>query len=79
MVDASGRELIWFTDEAETSGVGSDGAPAPSGAKQSAVVEYTLAGKQLASWTVTGKVDGMGADEGGKRVILSANEDANSS
>lgn len=60
-------------------GVGSDGAAAPSGATQSTVVEYTLGGKQLASWTVTGKVDGMGADADGKRVILSVNEDSNSS
>ncbi|MEZ0066375.1 hypothetical protein ABIA32_002385 [Streptacidiphilus sp. MAP12-20] len=60
-------------------GVGSDGKASPKGATKSTIVEYTLAGQQLASWSVTGKVDGMGADADGNRVIATVNEDGNSS
>jgi hypothetical protein len=60
-------------------GVGSDGKPSPAGATRSMVVEYTMGGRQLASWPVLGKVDGMGADAKGDRVLASVNEDGNSS
>ncbi|WP_369387254.1 hypothetical protein AB5J72_06235 [Streptomyces sp. CG1] len=60
-------------------GVGSDGKPAPSGATKSTVYEYTLSGQVVASWPLTGKVDGLGADPEGDRVIATVNEDGNSS
>ncbi|MEY9967995.1 hypothetical protein ABIA33_006075 [Streptacidiphilus sp. MAP12-16] len=60
-------------------GVGSDGKPSPAGATKSTIVEYTLGGQLLASWPVVGKVDGMGADQDGNRVLASVNEDGNSS
>ncbi|WP_042397464.1 LPXTG cell wall anchor domain-containing protein [Streptacidiphilus carbonis] len=60
-------------------GVGSDGKPSSNGTTKSVIVEYTLTGKQLASWSVVGKVDGMGADTAHERVLASVNEDGNSS
>lgn len=60
-------------------GVGPKGEPAPSGQTKSTVVEYDAHGKQIASWDVTGKVDGLGADPRGNRVIATVNEDGNSS
>ncbi|MEZ0088985.1 hypothetical protein [Streptacidiphilus sp. EB129] len=60
-------------------GIGPDGKPGPSGATKSTVVEYTMTGQQVASWSITGKVDGLGADADGNRVFASVNEDANSS
>ncbi|WP_369392689.1 hypothetical protein AB5J72_37750 [Streptomyces sp. CG1] len=60
-------------------GVGSDGKPSPSGATKSTVFEYALSGQKIASWSLTGKVDGLGADPAGDRVVATVNEDANSS
>ncbi|HEX4702666.1 MAG TPA: hypothetical protein VH352_11105 [Pseudonocardiaceae bacterium] len=60
-------------------GVGAMGEPAPSGATASTVVEYDTHGTQVASWTLTGKVDGLGADPTRDRVIATVNEDGNSS
>ena len=60
-------------------GVGSQGEPAPSGQTKSTVVEYDAHGHQVASWNVTGKVDGLGADPTRHRVIATVNEDGNSS
>ena len=60
-------------------GVGSQGEPAPSGQTRSTVVEYDARGHQVASWNVTGKVDGLGADPAKHRVIATVNEDGNSS
>lgn len=60
-------------------GVGPNGEPSSTGDKQSTVVEYTLQGKLIGSWNVTGKVDGLGADSGRHFVIATANEDSDSS
>ena len=60
-------------------GVGSQGEPAPSGQTRSTVVAYDKCGKKIASWNLTGKVDGLGADPTRHRVIATVNEDGNSS
>jgi hypothetical protein len=60
-------------------GVGSKGEPSASGATQSTVVEYTPAGRQVAQWPLTGKVDGMTADREHHRIVATVNEDGNSS
>lgn len=60
-------------------GVGAMGEPAPSGQTKGTVVEYDRDGRPVASWDLTGKVDGMGADPSRDRVIATVNEDGNSS
>src|SRR5579859_2635521 len=60
-------------------GVGPMGEPSSSGATASTVQQYSLDGKPGASWSITGKIDGMGADEAGQRLIVTTNEDGNSS
>jgi hypothetical protein len=62
-----------------SNGVGPDGAPSPTGQKESTVVEYTQTGKKVASWNVVGKVDGLTADRWTGNVVATVNEDANSS
>ncbi|HWG24776.1 hypothetical protein [Actinospica sp.] len=59
-------------------GVGPNGEPSPTGNTKSAVVEYTLQGKVLGSWSLTGKVDGLGADAQRHFVIATTNEDSSS-
>ena len=60
-------------------GVGSMGEPAPSGNLDSALTEYTPSGHLVNSWKLKGKIDGMGADPAANRVIVTVNEDGNSS
>ncbi|HEV7183423.1 MAG TPA: hypothetical protein VGN33_02920 [Leifsonia sp.] len=60
-------------------GVGPLGEAAPSGATASTIQQYTLQGMPGKSWSVTGKVDGLTADPARKRLLLTANEDGNSS
>lgn len=60
-------------------GVGSMGEPSTTGNRNSTVVEYTQQGRVVASWSVVGKVDGLGADPSRHRVIATVNEDGNSS
>lgn len=60
-------------------GVGSKGEPAPGGQTASTLVEYAADGKQLATWSLTGKVDGMSADVANHRIVATVNEDGNSS
>lgn len=60
-------------------GVGSMGEPSPTGNTNSTVVEYTQQGHVVASWSVVGKVDGLGADPWRHRVIATVNEDGDSS
>jgi hypothetical protein len=60
-------------------GVGTKGEPAPDGSTKGTLVEYTLAGKQVGSWKLTGKIDGLGADPDHQRVVATVNEDGNSS
>ncbi len=60
-------------------GVGSKGEPSPSGQTASTVVEYNPQGQQVATWKVTGKVDGMTANAGANNLVATVNEDGNSS
>ena len=60
-------------------GVGTKGEPSLGGQTQSTIVEYSLSGSPVNSWSVTGKADGMGADPANRRVIITVNEDGNSS
>ncbi len=60
-------------------GVGPLGEPAASGAASSTIQQYGLDGTPGHSWQVAGKVDGLTADAANRRLLLSANEDGNSS
>ena len=60
-------------------GVGPMGEPSSSGATASTIQQYSLDGTPGASWTITGKIDGMAADEAGQRLLVTTDEDANSS
>ena len=60
-------------------GVGPNGEPSSTGNTKSTVVEYTLRGKVVGSWSVVGKVDGLGSDPQRHFVIATQNEDSNSS
>jgi hypothetical protein len=61
-------------------GVGAMGEPASgTGQTQSTIVEYGPHGHTLASWNVTGKVDGLGSNTSTKEIIATVNEDGNSS
>ena len=62
-----------------SNGVGSTGEPAPSGATASDVQQYSLNGKPGRTWTITGKIDGMGVDTKHHRLLITTNEDGNSS
>lgn len=60
-------------------GVGPLGEVSKSGASESTIQQYSLDGKPGKSWQVTGKVDGLTADPAHHRLLLTANEDGNSS
>ncbi len=60
-------------------GVGPDGTPSKSGAKASTVVEYAPTGRRLQSWSLTGHADGLTADAVHHDLIVTVNEDGNSS
>jgi hypothetical protein len=60
-------------------GVGAQGEPTPSGVDFSTAAEYSLGGSLIASWDLTGKVDGIAADTKTGKVIATVNEDDNSS
>jgi hypothetical protein len=60
-------------------GVGPLGEPSPSGSTASTIQQYSLDGIAGRSWSVTGKVDGLTADASHDRLLLTANEDGNSS
>lgn len=60
-------------------GVGPKGEPSPTGQTSGTVIEYSSTGRQLHSWTLPGKVDGLGADLEHHRLIVTVNEDGNSS
>ena len=57
-------------------GVASDGG---DGTGHSTLVEFTKSGAVENRWNITGKIDGMGADVAHNRVIVTVNEDGNSS
>jgi hypothetical protein len=60
-------------------GVGSTGGASPSGGTTSTIVEYRMDGTIVQTWSVTGKCDGLTADPATNRVLLTVNEDGNSS
>lgn len=60
-------------------GVGPRGEPSRTGATASTIQQYGLDGKPGKSWQVTGKVDGLTAEPAHDRLLLTANEDCNSS
>jgi hypothetical protein len=60
-------------------GVGSQGEVSASGNADSTLLEITPAGTVIKQWDVQGKIDGMGADAAGNRVIVTVNEDSKSS
>ncbi len=59
-------------------GVGPQGEAAPDGNQYSTIVEFTLAGREVAQWDLHGKSDGLTADPLTGQVISTLNEDANS-
>jgi len=60
-------------------GVGPKGEPAANGNTQSTVVEYSTSGRNLHSWQLTGRVDGMAADPAHERIIATVDEDGDTS
>jgi hypothetical protein len=60
-------------------GVGPDGAPSPTGVTTSTLVEYERDGTVVQQWSLPGHVDGIAGDAERGRVIVTTNEDANSS
>ena len=60
-------------------GVGPQGQANTAGNADSTIVEFSLAGKRIAQWDVTGKCDGLTADPLTGKVIATVNEDAHSS
>lgn len=61
-------------------GVGSMGEPNPmTGQIASTLIEYSTSGTQLNQWSLTGKIDGVGANPKTGQVVVTVNEDGNSS
>jgi hypothetical protein len=60
-------------------GIGPSGQPSPAGAVASTIVGYSASGHRHATWKVAGHVDGLTADAAGRRLIVTVNEDGNSS
>jgi len=60
-------------------GVGAMGEPSASGNPDSTVVELSLTGTVINQWNVTGRTDGIGTDPTHESVIVTVNEDGNSS
>ncbi|MEA9984273.1 hypothetical protein [Subtercola sp. RTI3] len=60
-------------------GVGPLGEASKTGVAASTIQQYALDGTAGKSWDVTGRVDGLTADPANSRLLLTANEDGNSS
>lgn len=60
-------------------GVGSKGEPSSTGNTASTLVEFTTSGAVVHQWDLMGKIDGLGSDPTHDRVIVTVNEDGNSS
>jgi hypothetical protein len=61
-------------------GVGTKGEANPhTGQTAGTLVEYDRAGNTLQSWSLAGKIDGLGGDPERHRLIATVNEDGNSS
>ena len=72
---ALGRQLF----VAFQNGVGSQGEPSTDGNTDSTVVEFTHGGKVIRQWSLKGKCDGITADIQRGMLIVTVNEDGNSS
>jgi len=68
-----GRLFVAFQNGVPSSG-GTAGTP-----QQSTIVEFTVGGRVLHRWQLTGKCDGLTADPAHQRLIATVNEDGNSS
>jgi len=64
---------VWQND------IGPSGQPSPTGATASDVVGYNASGHRVAAWKVTGHADGIAADSATHQLIVTVNEDGNSS
>jgi len=74
-ITALGRDIfVGFQN-----GVGPQGQASTSGNRDSTVVEFNLAGKEVHQWDVVGKCDGLTADPVTGLLIATVNEDAHSS
>jgi len=60
-------------------GIGPSGQPSPTGATASDVIGYNASGDRVATWKVAGHADGMTADAATHQLIVTVNEDGNSS
>jgi len=60
-------------------GIGPSGQPSPTGATASDVVGYDSSGDRVATWKVAGHADGVTADVATHQLIVTVNEDGNSS
>jgi hypothetical protein len=60
-------------------GIGPQGEASSTGNLDSTVVEFNRRGHELAQWDVAGKADGVTADPQTDQLIVTVNEDANSS
>jgi hypothetical protein len=58
---------------------GPQGEPSANGDLDSTIVEFTLHGQEVRQWDVPGHTDGVTADPMAGKVIVTVNEDANSS
>jgi hypothetical protein len=69
-----GRIYVGFQN-----GGGPQGQPSADGNLDSTIVEFTLNGQEVRQWDVPGHADGVTADPLTGKVIVTVNEDANSS
>jgi hypothetical protein len=60
-------------------GVGTKGEPSKTGLTHGTLVEYSANGRALHTWSLRGKIDGIGADDALHAVIVTVNEDGKSS
>jgi hypothetical protein len=60
-------------------GIGPSGQPSPTGATASDVVGYNASGHRIAAWKVKGHADGVTADAATHQLLVTVNEDGNSS
>ena len=70
----NGRLYVGFQN-----GGGPQGEPSSDGNLDSTIVEFTMSGREVQQWDVPGHADGVTADPLTGKVIVTVNEDANSS
>jgi hypothetical protein len=74
IVTMDGHVFVGFQN-----GVGPQGEPNSTGGTDGTVVEMSPTGVVEGTWSLTGKIDGMAADPGQRRILATVNEDLNSS